>query len=41
MIRNLAVTFHTRLQQRIDLGRVYGGTPTPPPAPEPEPEETP
>ena len=39
MIRNLAVTFLTRLQQRIDLGRVFGGVPTPPPTPPSEPEE--
>ena len=38
-IRNLARTFAARLQERIDLGRVFGGTPTPPP--EPPPEETP
>ena len=40
MIRNLAATFVERLQERIDLGRVFGGEPTPPPEPEPE-EETP
>ncbi|QNJ31508.1 hypothetical protein SynPROS91_01130 [Synechococcus sp. PROS-9-1] len=40
MIRDLAATFLERLQQRIDLGRVFGGSETPPPDPEPE-EETP
>ncbi len=43
MSRLFASTFFERLQQRIDLGRVFGGEPTPPP-PEPEPddeEETP
>ncbi len=39
MIRDLAATFYERLQERIDLGRVFGGEPTPPPEPTPEPDE--
>jgi len=50
MINWFPPVFPPRLQQRIDLGRVFGGTPTPTPEPppvspdtgsnpEPEPEE--
>ena len=40
MIRDFAATFFSRLQERIDIGRVFGGEPTPTPEPEPD-EETP